>query len=117
MQEVTHYLVKWCSLPYEESTWELEEDVDPGKIREFESLQIPPEIKSLVSKASEGRMREVTLSQLTTHLGLYCHCLLSGAQVAHPFYFSVYFFRKLCSQKHVLLVLSESCPSAAAVEL
>uniref|UniRef100_A0A8C2UAJ0 Chromodomain helicase DNA binding protein 6 n=1 Tax=Coturnix japonica TaxID=93934 RepID=A0A8C2UAJ0_COTJA len=25
-EEVTHYLVKWCSLPYEESTWELEED-------------------------------------------------------------------------------------------
>mgnify|MGYP001857302169 FL=1 len=35
LQEVTHYLVKWCSLPYEESTWELEEDVDPVKIKEF----------------------------------------------------------------------------------
>ena len=23
-QVVTHYLVKWCSLPYEDSTWELE---------------------------------------------------------------------------------------------
>uniref|UniRef100_A0A803YPC6 DNA helicase n=1 Tax=Meleagris gallopavo TaxID=9103 RepID=A0A803YPC6_MELGA len=39
-EEVTHYLVKWCSLPYEESTWELEEDVDPGKIKEFEGLAI-----------------------------------------------------------------------------
>eukprot|EP00731_Ephydatia_muelleri_P027004 Em0018g1104a len=28
---VTHYLVKWCSLPYEDSTWELEEDVDAEK--------------------------------------------------------------------------------------
>uniref|UniRef100_A0A8C0FL79 Chromodomain helicase DNA binding protein 6 n=1 Tax=Bubo bubo TaxID=30461 RepID=A0A8C0FL79_BUBBB len=46
---VTHYLVKWCSLPYEESTWELEEDVDPGKIKEFEALQIPPEIKHMVT--------------------------------------------------------------------
>uniref|UniRef100_A0A8C6Y3X1 Chromodomain helicase DNA binding protein 6 n=1 Tax=Naja naja TaxID=35670 RepID=A0A8C6Y3X1_NAJNA len=52
-EEVTHYLVKWCSLPYEESTWELEEDVDPGKIKEFEFLQIPPELKSLERPASE----------------------------------------------------------------
>uniref|UniRef100_A0A8B9FEJ5 Chromodomain helicase DNA binding protein 6 n=1 Tax=Amazona collaria TaxID=241587 RepID=A0A8B9FEJ5_9PSIT len=52
--EVTHYLVKWCSLPYEESTWELEEDVDPGKIREFEALQIPPEIKHMERPASES---------------------------------------------------------------
>ncbi|XP_069508223.1 chromodomain-helicase-DNA-binding protein 6 isoform X2 [Ambystoma mexicanum] len=43
-EEVTHYLVKWCSLSYEESTWELEEDVDPLKIREFEELQVLPEI-------------------------------------------------------------------------
>lgn len=48
-QEVTHYLVKWCSLPYEESTWELEEDVDPAKVKEFESLQILPEIKHVVT--------------------------------------------------------------------
>ncbi|XP_067410623.1 chromodomain-helicase-DNA-binding protein 6 isoform X4 [Emydura macquarii macquarii] len=53
-EEVTHYLVKWCSLPYEESTWELEEDVDPGKIKEFESLQIPLEIKPVERPASES---------------------------------------------------------------
>lgn len=45
---MTHYLVKWCSLPYEESTWELEEDVDPAKVKEFESLQVLPEIKHVV---------------------------------------------------------------------
>ncbi|XP_072541048.1 chromodomain-helicase-DNA-binding protein 6 isoform X2 [Salminus brasiliensis] len=44
-EEVTHYLVKWCSLSYEESTWELQEDVDPGKIREFEDLKKIPEHK------------------------------------------------------------------------
>ena len=27
-----HYLVKWCSLPYDECTWELEADVDKVKI-------------------------------------------------------------------------------------
>ncbi|XP_029103651.1 chromodomain-helicase-DNA-binding protein 6 isoform X2 [Scleropages formosus] len=44
-EEVTHYLVKWCSLPYEESTWELQEDVDPAKIREFEDIKKIPELK------------------------------------------------------------------------
>nr|XP_033818823.1 chromodomain-helicase-DNA-binding protein 6 isoform X1 [Geotrypetes seraphini]XP_033818824.1 chromodomain-helicase-DNA-binding protein 6 isoform X1 [Geotrypetes seraphini] len=53
-EEVTHYLVKWCSLSYEESTWELEEDVDPVKIKEFEVLQIPPEMKHLERPASEA---------------------------------------------------------------
>uniref|UniRef100_A0A8C6YGS5 Chromodomain helicase DNA binding protein 9 n=1 Tax=Naja naja TaxID=35670 RepID=A0A8C6YGS5_NAJNA len=38
-EHVTYYLVKWCSLPYEDSTWELKEDVDQGKIEEFEQLQ------------------------------------------------------------------------------
>uniref|UniRef100_A0A669QYQ4 Chromodomain helicase DNA binding protein 9 n=1 Tax=Phasianus colchicus TaxID=9054 RepID=A0A669QYQ4_PHACC len=36
---VVYYLVKWCSLPYEDSTWELKEDVDQAKIEEFEQLQ------------------------------------------------------------------------------
>lgn len=48
LQEVTHYLVKWCSLSYEESTWELQEDVDPGKIKEFEDIQKIPAIKHMV---------------------------------------------------------------------
>lgn len=38
-ESVTYYLVKWCSLPYEDSTWELKEDVDQSKIDEFEQLQ------------------------------------------------------------------------------
>ncbi|XP_064132164.1 chromodomain-helicase-DNA-binding protein 6 isoform X2 [Loxodonta africana] len=53
-EEVTHYLVKWCSLPYEESTWELEEDVDPAKVKEFESLQVLPEIKHAERPASDS---------------------------------------------------------------
>uniref|UniRef100_A0A8C3REM3 Chromodomain helicase DNA binding protein 9 n=1 Tax=Cyanoderma ruficeps TaxID=181631 RepID=A0A8C3REM3_9PASS len=39
LQPVIYYLVKWCSLPYEDSTWELKEDVDQAKIEEFEQLQ------------------------------------------------------------------------------
>ncbi|XP_069777518.1 chromodomain-helicase-DNA-binding protein 7 isoform X4 [Narcine bancroftii] len=38
-EPVTHYLVKWCSLPYEESTWELKLDTDQVKIEEFQQLQ------------------------------------------------------------------------------
>lgn len=45
---MTHYLVKWCSLSYEESTWELQEDVDPGKIQEFEDNKKIPELKHVV---------------------------------------------------------------------
>ncbi|TSZ40535.1 Chromodomain-helicase-DNA-binding protein 6 [Bagarius yarrelli] len=51
--EVTHYLVKWCSLSYEESTWELQEDVDPVKIREFEELKKIPELSPVERPAPE----------------------------------------------------------------
>lgn len=39
---VTHYFVKWCSLPYEESTWELPSDVSEEKIEEFERFKTIP---------------------------------------------------------------------------
>jgi ''chromo'' (CHRromatin Organisation MOdifier) domain. len=32
---IKHYLVKWRSMQYEDSTWELEEDVDPVKIQQY----------------------------------------------------------------------------------
>ena len=32
---VRHYLVKWQGLSYEESTWELEDDLDPEKVKHF----------------------------------------------------------------------------------
>lgn len=38
LQPVTLYLVKWCSLPYEDSTWELKADTDQAKIEEFERV-------------------------------------------------------------------------------
>lgn len=41
--KVKHYLVKWKSLAYEDSTWELEEDVDEEKIEQFERFnKLPP---------------------------------------------------------------------------
>uniref|UniRef100_A0A8C4I6J1 Chromodomain helicase DNA binding protein 8 n=1 Tax=Dicentrarchus labrax TaxID=13489 RepID=A0A8C4I6J1_DICLA len=38
-EPVIYYLVKWCSLPYEDATWELKEDVDEGKVEEFAKIQ------------------------------------------------------------------------------
>lgn len=38
VQTVTLYLVKWCSLPYEDSTWELKADIDQSKIEEYERI-------------------------------------------------------------------------------
>uniref|UniRef100_A0A8C7L0W9 Chromodomain helicase DNA binding protein 7 n=1 Tax=Oncorhynchus kisutch TaxID=8019 RepID=A0A8C7L0W9_ONCKI len=32
------YLVKWCSLPYEDITWELKADIDQAKIDEYEAV-------------------------------------------------------------------------------
>lgn len=37
-----YYLVKWRSLQYEDSTWELEHDVDPAKIEVFERIRHTP---------------------------------------------------------------------------
>uniref|UniRef100_A0A0A9YRD7 Chromodomain-helicase-DNA-binding protein 6 n=1 Tax=Lygus hesperus TaxID=30085 RepID=A0A0A9YRD7_LYGHE len=42
-QTVKHYLVKWRALQYEDSTWELQDDVDPAKIKQFEIFsKLPP---------------------------------------------------------------------------
>ncbi|KAG7455016.1 hypothetical protein MATL_G00252000 [Megalops atlanticus] len=38
-EPVVYFLVKWCSLPYEDATWELREDVDDGKVEEFRKIQ------------------------------------------------------------------------------
>ncbi|KAH9640843.1 hypothetical protein HF086_014429 [Spodoptera exigua] len=43
---VKHYLVKWKSLQYEDSTWELEEDIDVDKIKQFKVFsEIPTKDK------------------------------------------------------------------------
>lgn len=45
-----HYLVKWRSLPYEDCTWELESDVDPLKIKEYEKWKNPPSEDTIYKK-------------------------------------------------------------------
>ena len=41
-EEVTHYLVKWRGLAYEDSTWELAADVDQSKVEIFLHVRVPP---------------------------------------------------------------------------
>lgn len=40
-QTVKHYLVKWRSMQYDDSTWELEGDVDADAILQFERFRKP----------------------------------------------------------------------------
>uniref|UniRef100_A0A452TDP0 Chromodomain helicase DNA binding protein 8 n=1 Tax=Ursus maritimus TaxID=29073 RepID=A0A452TDP0_URSMA len=61
-EPVIYYLVKWCSLPYEDSTWELKEDVDEGKIREFKRIQSRhPELKR-VNRPQASAWKKLELS-------------------------------------------------------
>ncbi|XP_062993878.1 chromodomain-helicase-DNA-binding protein 8 isoform X4 [Elgaria multicarinata webbii] len=61
-EPVIYYLVKWCSLPYEDSTWELKEDVDEGKVREFKRIQSRhPELKR-VARPQAGSWKKLELS-------------------------------------------------------
>lgn len=41
-ETVTHYLVTWRSLAYEDATWELEQDVEQNKINNFLKIRDPP---------------------------------------------------------------------------
>lgn len=57
VQLVTLYLVKWCSLPYEESTWELKADIDQSKIEEYEHIAArTPNTKRVVSPPRRRRL-------------------------------------------------------------
>ncbi|XP_051559122.1 chromodomain-helicase-DNA-binding protein 9-like isoform X1 [Myxocyprinus asiaticus] len=59
-EPVVYYLVKWCSLPYEDSTWELKEDVDQTKIEEFKQLQAVKPLTNRMERppASHWKKRE-----------------------------------------------------------
>ena len=52
--EMTHFLVKWRGLPYEDATWELEQDVDKDKIDFWEKMSIPPEEEEREELARPG---------------------------------------------------------------
>uniref|UniRef100_A0A669QM54 Chromodomain helicase DNA binding protein 6 n=1 Tax=Phasianus colchicus TaxID=9054 RepID=A0A669QM54_PHACC len=61
-EEVTHYLVKWCSLPYEESTWELEEDgLATLDICLFLSMNLAPKLEKSREYKNSNQLREYQL--------------------------------------------------------
>ncbi|KAK7915970.1 hypothetical protein WMY93_011731 [Mugilogobius chulae] len=62
-EEVTHYLVKWCSLSYEEATWELQEDLDPEKVKEFQEIQKPPADLRHVERPSPEKWQKLESSR------------------------------------------------------
>ncbi|KAF0991775.1 hypothetical protein HZS_1156 [Henneguya salminicola] len=49
-QLATCYLIKWCALPYDESTWEFEDVVDELSLKEFEERNILPSSEVLAFK-------------------------------------------------------------------
>ncbi|XP_068604555.1 chromodomain-helicase-DNA-binding protein 8 [Brachionichthys hirsutus] len=54
-EPVIYYLVKWCSLPYEDATWELKEDVDGGKVEDFKRIQDrQPRLKRVVRPSANA---------------------------------------------------------------
>ncbi|KAH9281016.1 Chromodomain-helicase-DNA-binding protein 7 [Echinococcus granulosus] len=54
---VTYYLVKWRSLPYEDATWELAEDVDPAKVREYMRIRNPPKNPPVIRDSNHKIIR------------------------------------------------------------
>lgn len=64
LQTVTLYLVKWCSLPYEDSTWELKADIDQSKIEEYEHIAArTPNTKRVASSSARDCQSVNTLLQ------------------------------------------------------
>ena len=60
---MTLYLVKWCGLPYEDSTWELKSDIDQSKIDDYDVIaQRAPNTKHVVSS------RELTAVCYPSHV-------------------------------------------------
>uniref|UniRef100_A0A8C8M7R0 DNA helicase n=1 Tax=Oncorhynchus tshawytscha TaxID=74940 RepID=A0A8C8M7R0_ONCTS len=54
-EPVNLYLVKWCSLPYEDSTWELKADIDLAKIEEYEAVSArQPETQRVERPPTDG---------------------------------------------------------------
>ncbi|MEE6513208.1 hypothetical protein FKM82_020742 [Ascaphus truei] len=62
-EPVIYYLVKWCSLPYEDSTWELKEDVEQTKIEEFEQLQALRPDTRRVDRPPPNSWKKIILSR------------------------------------------------------
>ena len=62
-EQLTYYLVKWRSLPYEDATWELEPDVDKERVQQFMRWRDPPdEDEQVVSHSHDNTLDTNILS-------------------------------------------------------
>lgn len=96
-EEATHCLVKWQSLPYEDSTWELEQDVDKGKIATFKSQRdLPPEEERDVRM---GSRLWPCFSSSTLVLELCAFCLMPALNDIHAARLSVFQYQPRPSPK------------------
>ncbi|XP_071173454.1 chromodomain-helicase-DNA-binding protein 8-like isoform X4 [Mytilus edulis] len=68
-EEVTHFLVKWRGLPYEDSTWELQQDVDPEKVKLFYKFRDPPPEEDREVPARPSRDEWVQIPETKTYKG------------------------------------------------
>lgn len=80
-KSIKHYLVKWRSLQYEDSTWELEEDIDPIKIQLYQKFnKLPPKdqwkVMFLVLKRFYNL--KTVKSVLVLHVEQFNHFLVYG---------------------------------------
>ncbi|XP_033117287.1 chromodomain-helicase-DNA-binding protein 8-like [Anneissia japonica] len=66
---LVYYLVKWCSLPYEDSTWELDEDVDGTKVKWFEKFVEPPTVADRKRVSRPTSSAWVKLDETPTYKG------------------------------------------------
>ena len=55
-EEITHYLVKWRGLAYEDSTWELQQDVDPEKVLLFKKFRELPDEEDRQVKTKKAKL-------------------------------------------------------------
>ncbi|XP_047133155.1 chromodomain-helicase-DNA-binding protein 8 isoform X1 [Hydra vulgaris] len=63
-EKFNHYLVKWRALPYEESTWELQMNIDDSIIKQFHELKKPPppELRHFVNRPIDVEWKPYTVS-------------------------------------------------------
>ncbi|KAF1744366.1 hypothetical protein MXB_366, partial [Myxobolus squamalis] len=62
-QQITCYLIKWCALPYDESTWEFEDVVDEASVKQFYLRNTFPSQELLTYKQKPNTYQWQKISQ------------------------------------------------------